>query len=268
MNEKRSLQCYAYAGTDRIVLKGLAAKSFPDFETKLLSAGTLLVEVSEDAFIFVFRIGGVVFVNVDEDMRLSVLEQLEIVADADELSASDEIEDDTFLVHIDPGSAVSVDFDSATIPELDTAYLRIIAHVLAQSNSLSIVEGDVNILVAESEKMLRPLQSRTWIQSGRKELLSFLGRGLDQRHKLARHLLMLQGLDITWDDEDYHLLHAEMVDCFDLNERVTTVENTLSTASESAVLLVETLNTRRGEFLEIIIILLILLEVVKSFSDF
>lgn len=227
------------------------------------STNCLVIRRSLDSFVFVFGFGTVVFFNTPESEQLHFLELLGITPPSPRPDSNGALAEDDFTLKVAPGAEVSVSFDSVTIPKLELAKVQLVARLLAQSSALELVEKDVQEFLAESEQINKRLQQRGWLRPNRRTLLKFLSEGLEARHRIVNHLVLLEEPELSWDDEEYHTLYVGLFDNLDLVERVEHVDKMIDLASDVSRLLLEMANAKRSELLELIIIILIAVEIVK-----
>ena len=223
----------------------------------------------EEEKIFIFKFGTAVFFNVPAAEHEYYLSKLGISAkkpnpQQEQALLSDALTEDNFVLNIESG-APRVGFNMVTLSELDTNKVQLIAHVLAQSSALEIIEHEVDEFLAESEQMTVLLKNRGFFKSNREKLIQFLGESLSVRHSIVNQLSLFKDPDKTWDKEDLYFLYKELFANFDIEDRIEKIERMFQLSSQVTELLLEIVNARRAEFLEITVIVLIAVEIVKSF---
>lgn len=217
--------------------------------------------------IFIFSFGAAVFFNVPAAEHEYYLSKLGIAPPqnaAEPRSSEEEITEDDFILNIEAGP-VKVGFNSVSISDLDLIKLQLIAQVLAQSSALELIEREVDLFLAESEKMSSFLNKRGFVKSGKQKLLQFLGESLTARHRVVNQLSLLKDPEKTWEKEDLYRLYKDLFANFDIEERIEKIERMFQLSSQVTELLLEIVNARRAEVLELIIIALIGLEILKGF---
>ena len=234
------------------------------------SPNCLQVEVGQSQLVFVFSFGTVVFFNIPLAEQTEYLEKLSVTFRKPEKFIENEAEEDdrtedSILLKVQQG-VTRVDFNSVTVPDLDTSRLYIVAQLLAESSALELIEWEVREILKESETMAVHLKKTGWVQGKRRELLQLMGEALSTRHRVVDQLSDLGDSDKLWEDEELHKLYRGLFDNFEIDQRVKHIEKMLELTAEAAGLLVDLMDVRRSEVLEIIVIILIAIEVVKSFS--
>lgn len=272
MTEKASISVLSFRA--RYVLHAYSAPQ----HLSLKQAGELLLNEKKERYsqdclvvhrnnlekIFVFRFGTVVFFNVPVEDHQAYLRTLGLSPKTRaQQKEADELAEDDFTLTIEPG-VTEVAFNSVKIPDFDLTKLQLVAHILAQSSALEIIEWEVEDFLAESDSMTRGLKRGGLVSRSRSRLLKFIGEGLSARHRIVNQLLLLNEPEKTWEKEDLYKLYRDLFKNFDMKDRIERLEKMLELCSDVSELLLEVLNARRAEVMEIVIIILIAFEVVKS----
>jgi len=230
-------------------------------ELKRYSTTCLYLEKEENKRLFVFSFGSVVFFNFPKIEHQEFLSRVEMAAETSE--EEDNLTEDTFALKIE-ANTTKVDFNSMTLPHIDASSIHLAALILAQSSALELIEKNVSNSLRESEKMTSYLRSTGWVRRKRRKLLQFLGESMSAKHRIVDQLSIFSEPEKTWTNEDYYNLFQQLRENFEIEKRVHQVERMLDISSDSTRLLVDVVDVRRLEVLEVIIILLIAVEVVKS----
>jgi uncharacterized Rmd1/YagE family protein len=251
----------AYSSSEHISLRQ-ANELFLNENKERFDQDCLILHRNNAEKVFVFRFGTVVFFNVSLDNHNGYLTTLGLNPKT-KTKDDDELAEDDFTLTIEPG-VTEVGFNAVKIPEFDMGKLQMVAHVLAQSSSLEVIEWEVEEFLAESESMTKSLKRGALRSSSRDRLLRFIGEGLSARHRIVNQLSLLNEPERTWENQDLYQLYRDLFKTFDMKDRIEKLEKTLSLCTEVSKLLLEVANARRAEVMEIVIIFLIAIEVVKS----
>jgi uncharacterized Rmd1/YagE family protein len=263
MEETVVVQVYSVSTT--IDLKQLRSDA-GGLSTKRYGQHSLCIALSEEEQFWVFRFGAVVFVNVPEERHEELLKRFGLIeVHRACFQGEDFVEDDCLLVFT--GSAPKVQFNKIELPDWEGALLYIVTRVLAQSCRLEVLENEVAEVLTESATLTEQLKESSWKRSRRKDIQCSLGDILKMRHDMISRLLLLHEPESTWENEQCDSLYRSLFAHYELERRFADVEKMLSVASDSGELQLGLLDTRRSEFLEIIIIVLILFEVVHALID-
>ena len=255
---------HAYSSADCISFKN-CAEQFPAEILQRFDQDCIIVSLKPEERIFIFRYGTVVFFNISQKEHPGYLSKIGAAfrEQAHNPDASDMSEDD-FILRVVPGHA-PVTFNEVTIPEIDTIPLQIVAQMLAQSSALELIEWEVEEFLKRSEDMTKTLKTFGWVTGRRYKILQFLGEGLNTRHRIVNQIALLKEPEQTWKREELYEIYVKLYDNFDIDERIDQVEKMLSLSAEVSGLLLQLVNTRRAEVMEFIIIVLIGIEILRSF---
>ncbi|MBX7144828.1 MAG: RMD1 family protein [Oligoflexia bacterium] len=254
---------HAYSSPEHISLRR-ANELFLNENKERYGADCLILHRKNSEKVFIFRFGTIVFFNIPVDDHTGYLTTLGMTPKTKVPSPNeDELAEDDFSVTIEPG-VTEVGFNAVKIPEFDIAKLQMVALVLAQSSALEIIEWEVEEFLAESENMTRFLKRGGLVSRTRETLLQFIGEGLSARHRIVNQLLLFNEPEKTWEKEDLYRLYQDLVKTFDMKDRIERLEKMLELCSDVSELLLEVVNARRAEVMEIVIIVLIAIELLKS----
>jgi uncharacterized Rmd1/YagE family protein len=255
---------YCYSFDDIIDLKAVRTR-LSEYESRRSEGHCLSIKIADTQFLYVFQFGSVVLLNINEDKHSELLQEVGVVSTGTRVQTLDEefVEDDfeLFVGEEKPG----VTFNSVSIPTWDEDLLRIIAQVLAQSGSLSLLESEVASMVERSETLTCTLTDSAFPYRSRKKLLEFLGGALRARHQIVNQLLILKDPEIVWENEDAFGLYKMLLDNFEFSRRIESIEKMLDITYATSELHFDLFNARHSELLEIVIILLIAVEIVQTF---
>jgi len=258
----------AYSSQVKIDFEALKTAFMPGgSEIERYNRDCLILHRGDSEKVFIFRFGTAVFMNVplvEHEYYLTKLGIATTKAGANS-SLSPHLAEDEFLVLVEAGPP-KVNFNGVTLPDLDLNRMQIVAQVLAQSSALEIIEKEVDAFLVESENVSTYIKSGRIDRGKRETLMNFIGAGLSARHRIVNTLSLLKEPEKTWDKEDLYLLFKELFTNFEIEDRIEKVDRMFKLSSEASELLLDIVHAKRSEFLEIIIIVLIAFEIVKSFT--
>lgn len=97
--------------------------------------------------------------------------------------------------------------------------------------------------------------------------MKFIGKSLNTRNEIIDNLYIFDSPDIAWDDERVERVHKILSRVFDLNVRFRELEYTFNIIDNNLKIFNDSYEHRHSAFLEIVVIILILIEVIKSFVE-
>ncbi|NBW41330.1 RMD1 family protein [bacterium] len=258
MNKESLCIARAIAFSSEIIFDDILAM-LPWAECERIEANFLQVTLGREKRVLIFRFRGLVFIGFTEEEYRSTISSI-----CEKITALEgSWEEDEFTIQRGVAEP-QVAFHSLSIPEWDIEFIHVLGQVLARSCALSLVEREVDIMLTGSEAMTSGLQKRASSWSNRKQIISHLQRVLRLRHRLIIQLSLLRDPDVVWDNEMLDRIYRRLMENFDFEDRIESVEKMLELSSEVSRLQLETISTKRSEMLEIIIILLILFEVLHT----
>ena len=255
---------YSCSGPERLNLKEVKERlSFGVCER--YNQDCLIYHHGRNQMIFIFKYGTAVFFNLPPEDRNHFLSIIGIAPfDRSTTSAPNDTTEDDFTLKVRPGP-IEVGFNAISVARLDLLCLQIVAQSIALSSALEVIEHEVELFMRESEQLTGFLKRRGMANRRRGTLLMFIGKCLSARHRIINQLALFSEPDATWEREDLHHTYKKLFAVFDITERMDKIDKMMRLSGEVTSLLLEILNTRRAEILELIIIALILVEVVKAF---
>lgn len=256
--------------TEKITVKAFDAASSYDlrsarellektFGGKTLHASPLLVQTAPQKMTAVFDYGSVVFFNLEPAEYQKMLDALREVAQRPNRQP---IEDD-FVLYRSPRLRPPEGTDELYIREFNRDIALVVGIVLSRSVSLEYYETRVSNALARLEETVRSLSYEGTIPRRRRDLTKQVGFGLSVEHELAYNVNVFDDPDVVWSggkkiDQLYKSLKGE----FDLEDRIKILQTKISIISRSSTFIISRLEAQRSNFLEWIIIILILSEIV------
>lgn len=256
-----------YSGLAKIDLKRTLSKL--DNKAAQHNPDCVIYEFGTTAQILIYAFGSVVFFNVTSDSHADFLDKI-VLANNQEHSFTDDyhLSEDEFIIKINNSlKKANVCFNHVELPTLTNGAIQIVSLALAKSNALELIESRVEQLIHESEKHIQGLKRSNFTIAKRKRLLGFLSRALTARHRIVTQLALLDIPETTWESESLYELYFEVYDNLDVPDRIEVAEKMLEIAFSSSSFLLDMMNTKRGEQLEWIIIILIAIEIVIFVGD-
>lgn len=251
------IQAYSYAST--FTLKELAGW-FPD-GVRIRSKKTyLILEWSRESFAFAFDFGALVFVNVSAETKASILR----VLDARLMREPHPPFEENFLVEMRDGASVEVAFDRVVVPALTPVTIEVIATVLAQSVALDYYDEDAQAIMNRVGTLATEIAGLGKPRGKSQDLIRFVAQAIVSQVEIISAISLLDKPDATWEDELADKLHEKMRANLEIPERYRALEAKLHTIREANAAFLDMSSQRRMLWLEIVVVVLILLEVVMG----
>jgi uncharacterized Rmd1/YagE family protein len=203
------------------------------------------------------KFGTITFWNVPKNLREELIE--EISSFVENFNKNYDLSD-TLKVYI--GKEIEdIKFGKAYLTKIDKEKIQIISFVLGQSVALERFEKETEERVLELERVISFLKSGIWKGLKERKLLSQIGDILSVKQKTISHLSLFDKPETTWERPEIERLYNKLYFEFELPDRFDILNEKIKFLSDQNKILLDFISTRRGHFLETIIIVLILLEI-------
>jgi required for meiotic nuclear division protein 1 len=215
-------------------------------------------------FLYIFDYGVVVFGHFD---ALSKSEFIKFLSPYLQNALQQEMTED-YRVEINEQLQKAVVKDDHTmLPSLDIDAIRMVMLNTGQSVALDYYEGLIEEMLAENKVYIKQLEQKGKINVGHKPLLQHIGKVLNIKNSIIDNLYILDDPSLVWDDENLTALNRKLKVSFDSFARFKDLNYRLEIIEDSLTLFTDLIQHRQSYWLEIIIIVLILIEVIKMFVD-
>lgn len=213
-------------------------------------------------FLYIFDYGVVVFGHFDE---VSKSDFIRFIKPYLQNPLNKEMTED-YEVQVNENLQKPVVKDSETIlPALDTDALRMIMLNTGQSVALDYYEQLIEEMLASNKVYIKQLEQKGRLSVAHKPLLQHIGKVLNIKNSIVDNLYILDDPSMAWDDEALTLLNKKLKHNFDSFTRFKDLNYRLDIIQDTLTLFTELIQHRQSYWLEIIIIVLILIEVINMF---
>jgi uncharacterized Rmd1/YagE family protein len=152
-------------------------------------------------------------------------------------------------------------FGKVYLTKIDKEKVQIISFVLSQSVALERFEKEIEERVLELEKVINVLKSGIWKGLKERKLLSQIGDILSVKQRTISHLSLFDKPETTWERPEIERLYNKLYFEFELPDRFDILNEKIRFLSDHNKILLDFISTQRSNFLEMIIIALILIEI-------
>lgn len=231
------------------------AKKAIDIEVYLKKRKSLILKRKGSGLIFVYFFGAVVFFDVPDEEQKKVIGKITKHA----VKVGEEKTSESYEIAI--GKHDNIDFDKAVIDRFSTKKIEIIAYVLAQSAAIERLEIIVDKRLEKIEELNNFLKTGGRLHLKSKEILKLIGENSDIIRETIANLSMLDEPDMVWDHKELENLFGNCRKMFALDTRFKNLKFKVDYIQNNLKIITDILNTRRLEFLELAIIVLIIIEI-------
>jgi|SRR5689334_2808962 len=225
---------------------------------RILHNNPLLVQFDQRKMLGVYDYGALVFFEPAPVGRPEIIDLLKRFA----VRVNSSYSEDDFILNIGPRAKKPEGTDELVVKEFNRDIALVVGTVLSRSVSVDFYETLVAGALATLEQPISALQNRGKIPHNQRELTKRVGFALAVEQELAYTLSVFDDPEILWDggkpiEELYRMLKRE----FDLEDRIRIIGQKVSIISRSSTFVISRIEGQRGQLLEWIIILLIILEI-------
>ncbi|MDD5052199.1 MAG: RMD1 family protein [Sulfuricurvum sp.] len=173
-----------------------------------------------------------------------------------------------YPIHINPelSEVFNITNEAIFLREVSILNLNIIALAISQSVGLERYEQKLDTLFAKSRKIVESIH--TFSITRRSHLMQFAKQLALTRHDMVSNLLLLDKPNILWDNAEAEALYNRLAFILELYDRHEIALSKLAQIKEDVMLVMDLINHKKSEFLEWIIIVLILIEIVMGIIQF
>lgn len=235
-------------------------------EFKAAYAGTLIFgdsdelfyETDKNKYLYVFRYGVVCFSNYS-DIEISDFIKLVNGYSKNPLNNVDLCE--SFLIE-ENAAAYNLEYTKLKTNRITQEVFRITMLYVSQSAALDYYTNQAEEILEKSNQYTLQLEKHGAITQNEKDTIKFIGKTLNLRNKIVENLYILDTHPATWEDEFLNKLELDISKIFDLTQRFRNVSESLNIVKENLDLFKDLIHNKKSHFLEWVIVILILVEVV------
>lgn len=265
----------AFAITNEIDLNKIAIhcgipKKFT-WEEPLILKGAILNSIlknnaNEPLEVLIFSFGSIVFINhLHEDEIKGVLSFVQSFEPEVNLINTSKYVDD-YSLHFNESGGIELTDEYVVVPEYKEFYPELISTVLAKSVALEKTEEQLGTILDKLENMIDRLEKGK-LRIGNKELARTTAKIVRHEYNTLAYIMILDKPDITWISSDAGEFYEQMLEFFELKDRYTILKNKTEILYNIMDGFSNISHSIRGLFVEWIIVILILFEIVLTLLE-
>lgn len=265
----------AFAITNEINLNKIAIhcdipKKFT-WEEPLILKGPVLEsilqkQIKDYEMVLVFSFGSVVFINIEDAKTMNqFFEYLCRFEGEIDLTQIHRYKDD-YQLHKKEHSTIELTDEYVVVPEYENYYPELISTVLAKSVALEKTEEQLGKIHDKLEGMIDRLEKGK-LRIGNKELARTTAKIIRHEYNTISYIMILDKPDITWTSSTANDFYESMVEFFELNDRYKILKDKTEILYNIMGGFTNISHSIRGLFVEWVIVLLILFEIVLTLIE-
>lgn len=153
-------------------------------------------------------------------------------------------------------------FDELYIRNLDIEKIKIISYVSAQSVALDRYEEEIDRRLGELGRVAENLKTDGHTRFTEKSLLRQVGHVLSVKQSTVSSLSLFDKPDEAWEREEIEKLYNRLRSAYELHDRFDILNEKLNFLSENNITLLDFVTAAKNNFLELVIVVLIVVEIV------
>lgn len=216
-----------------------------------------VLEYSSKKHIVIFRYGVVVFWGLESgDINHFLSRIAPYVVDIIENQQEEHVEVKT-KAKKDEISPTGISVNGLTVEKV-----ALISEVLGRSVVLDSFEREVDNILVSFGDITAGFAARGKTSLSSRTLLKKVGEAMSIQHLTVNQMAMLDKPDLTWDDAHLNEFYRDLADDYEIKDRYSILDDRLQMIFKNVEFILNVIEGRRSLFLEIVIVLLILFEVV------
>ncbi|WP_407314361.1 RMD1 family protein [Desulfosporosinus sp. SB140] len=268
------LKFKAFAVTNEIDLNKIAVecnirKKYTWEEPLLLQDQVLRTIIGEepgdDEKILIFSFGSIVFINSTKQHTEALMRYLKSIKSDIEIGRYERFQED-YVLHPVEGEDVEFTDRYVQIPNMALFHPQLISIVIAKSVALERIEEQLGKILDDIESKIDNLEKGK-LNIGNKDLAKTTSRIVRHEYNTIAYIMILDKPDITWINSDAADFYEKMSEFFELNDRYEVIKSKTEILKSIIDGFSSISHSIRGLFVEWVIVLLIVVELVLMVLD-
>ena len=179
-------------------------------------------------------------------------------------SPLEKIQEDTFVYEYGPETVIDEEGDRIILQSDDPLLKISLSYGLSQSAKLSAFEHDIDDTIQRTRHMPAELAEKGKISLSRKKISQHIGKLFSQKNSINLESFALDTPEFFWKRPRYEPFYQLSVEFLDIQVRLNILNSKLNVVHELYEILSNELKHAHSSFLEWVIIILIMVEVLIS----
>ena len=217
-------------------------------------------QYGDNSFLFVYRFGCIVFYNMAKDLIEAELSKIKSILGPGLKDPTSE----TYQVNIGD-TQTHVEFEYVEMKKATIDQLKFIAVTVGQSAALEYFELQSERMLSETSNLLQNMARWGMVPLQNKSLIKIIGSTAAVRQHIVSNLSILDPPEETWKSKELERFFRELQNNFDIDVRFRTLDRKLTLVQDNIEILTDLTASRRSNFLEALIVALIVIEIGLAF---
>ncbi|MFH1098371.1 MAG: RMD1 family protein [Candidatus Uhrbacteria bacterium] len=240
------------------------ANQFGDIEIRRLR-NRIIAPLGSDRYVALYNFGVAVFIGVEASEASGILKQISsALRNPVEKGWVDE-----YMIEIDPTLAEDeANFDRVRISALTADRIDVISRVFAQSVAITEFDIAVDRMIGQLKHVYAELRISGRLQTRPRDLLRAVGANEDIIRAIIADLALLNAPQVTLRDQAIERLWRDLREEFELVDRFERLEFKVGYLRGTTSQLLDVVQARRAELLEMAIVALFVIDLVILVAEF
>ena len=216
----------------------------------------LILRVLSDQYVVLTKFGTATFWNVPQKTTRDFIKEIKPFVENFRTKPS---YSDTLKVYVGAQTEKIV-ANEIYLTNIDNQKIQIISYVSSQSVALERYEDEIEKRLASLGDVIESLKSGQWKNFEEKEILKQIGNILAVKKATISHLSLIDKPDTTWEREEIEKLYNRLYFEYELQDRFDILNEKIKFLSENDKILLDFISSKKSDFLELIMVILILVE--------
>lgn len=220
----------------------------------------VMLSMGKEQTFCVFAYGAVVFWGYTVDKERETLKLLSIFLK----TPLESIQEDTFSYEYGMETCIDEEEDRIILQSEDPLLKISLSYGLSQSAKLAAFEYDIDQTIQRTRHLPAELAEKGKISLSRKKISQHIGKLFSQKNSINLESFALDTPEFFWKRPRYEPIYQMSVEFLDVQVRLNILNDKLNVVHELYEILSNELKHAHSSFLEWVIIILILVEVILS----
>lgn len=239
---------------DRLLLHTF--KNIESFQKLIKREVTFHLYKVDEGYVFVKDYGGIVFFNVEAQKQQLICNE---ISNSTKVSLGMYEEE---LQVIESQEKIDQGFDEFVVEKVDIDTVHIISIYLAQSVALFHFQQLSDELLNNTRRYTSELERKGKVSLKRKDLMKYIGSTLNIKNKISENLYIFDSPMMAWQNAGMNKINDRLNEDLEIHYRYKAIQEQVNVIQENLDLFKDINLHNHSSFLEWIIIILILFEVV------
>jgi required for meiotic nuclear division protein 1 len=264
MNVEERKILVAYQIADRIPLRQLG-------NIEVIIGGTIhyrnpsLIELRAGIVrIYIYNFGTIVFFDAPKNLQIEIVERFISEYGPITIGLNNEYATSPDYLPIVIGEQQDVHFDKIELSELKDDAVRVVALNLSHSVIIDSYEKYVEKMLSETKKYSSQSLNKGRVPRATGDLIKFIGECIETKQEIISNLFILDDPEEVWEDPNLNRLYQDTKKMLDIYSRFKVIDYKLKLIQENLSLMLNIAAARDNFWLEMVIIILILSEMILA----